>query len=98
MLVNTVTNECEYYDVGQVSSWVYRVFSADLLVSQYYVKYHKRYNFIAQGIVQQYRYEATFPLLLNTSHHPTYFTALKSSAGLVRIYTTDNLQCAKIIL
>ena len=40
----------------------------------------------AQGAVQQYNYEATFPLLLNISDQPTYFMALKDDAGLVKMY------------
>jgi len=42
VLVNAVTGEMEYYDIGSVPTWVDRVYSADLLVSQYnyYGKYH----------------------------------------------------------
>lgn len=166
VLVNAVTGECEYYDLDQVPSWVDRVFSADLLVSQYnyYGKYHngfwnslfgqsdcttttQGYNFIAQdddvwmytgitsvtgdrgnigfvlinqrtkearyyscagaeeysamssaqGAVQQYNYEATFPLLLNISDQPTYFMALKDSAGLVKMYAMVNVQQYQIV-
>ena len=37
----------------------------------------------AEGILQQMRYTATFPLLLNISGEPTYFMAMKDNAGLV---------------
>ena len=37
----------------------------------------------AEGQVQQMRYTATFPLLINVGGQPTYFIALKDSAGLV---------------
>ena len=37
----------------------------------------------AQSQVQQMRYIATFPLLLNVADQPTYFMALKGGDGLV---------------
>lgn len=40
----------------------------------------------AMGEVQNLRYEATFPLLLNVEGEPTYFVALKDGAGLVKMY------------
>ena len=40
----------------------------------------------AQGQVQHLGYRATFPLLLNVADRPTYFMALKDSAGLVKMY------------
>ena len=45
----------------------------------------------AEGIVQYMDYEATFPLLLNISGQPTYFMALKDSAGLVKMYAMVNV-------
>ena len=51
----------------------------------------------AQGAVQQYSYEATFPLLLNISDQPTYFMALKDSAGLVKMYAMVNVQQYQIV-
>lgn len=45
----------------------------------------------AEGIVQYMDYEATFPLLLNVSGQPTYFMALKDSAGLVKMYAMVNV-------
>ena len=166
ILVNAVTGETVYYDIGDVPSWVDRVYSADLLVSQYnyYGKYHNGfwnsifgqsdcttttsgYNFIAQdddvwmytgitsvtgdrgnigfilvnqrtketryypcagaeeysamssaqGAVQQYSYTASFPLLLNISNQPTYFMALKDSAGLVKMYAMVNVQQYQVV-
>ena len=51
----------------------------------------------AQGAVQQYNYQATFPLLLNVSEQPTYFMALKDSAGLVKMYAMVNVQQYQIV-
>lgn len=45
----------------------------------------------AQGQVQQMRYEATFPLLLNIAEQPTYFMALKDAVGLVKMYAMVNV-------
>ena len=38
----------------------------------------------AEGQVQNLKYEATFPLLINVDNQPTYFMALKDNAGLVK--------------
>lgn len=46
----------------------------------------------AEGQVQNLGYVATFPLLLNISDEPTYFMALKDSAGLVKKYAMVNIQ------
>lgn len=51
----------------------------------------------AQGAVQQYDYQATFPLLLNISDQPTYFMALKDAAGLVKMYAMVNVQQYQIV-
>lgn len=51
----------------------------------------------AQGAVQQYSYQATFPLLLNISDQPTYFMALKDSAGLVKMYAMVNVQQYQVV-
>ena len=45
----------------------------------------------AKGQVQHLGYVATFPLLLNVSGEPTYFMALKDSAGLVKMYAMVNI-------
>ena len=46
----------------------------------------------AEGQVQQMRYTATFPLLINVGGQPTYFIALKDSAGLVKMYAMIDIQ------
>lgn len=46
----------------------------------------------AEGKVQHLNYEATFPLLLNVGGEPTYFMALKDSAGLVKSYAMLNIE------
>lgn len=51
----------------------------------------------AEGAVQQYSYESTFPLLLNVSDQPTYFMALKDGAGLVKMYAMVNVQQYQIV-
>lgn len=51
----------------------------------------------AEGAVQQFSYDATFPLLLNISDQPTYFMALKDAAGLVKMYAMVNVQQYQIV-
>ena len=51
----------------------------------------------AEGAVQQYHYNATFPLLLNISGQPTYFMALKDSSSLVKMYAMVNVQQYQIV-
>ena len=46
----------------------------------------------AQGQVQHLGYVSTFPLLLNVADEPTYFMALKDSAGLVKMYAMVNIK------
>ena len=46
----------------------------------------------AEGQVQNLRYEATFPLLINVAGQPTYFMALKDDAGLVKQYAMIDIQ------
>lgn len=46
----------------------------------------------AEGQVQNLKYVAAFPLLLNISDQPTYFMALKDGAGLVKKYAMVNVQ------
>ena len=46
----------------------------------------------AEGQVQNLKYQAAFPLLLNISNQPTYFMALKDGAGLVKKYAMVNVQ------
>ncbi len=51
----------------------------------------------AEGQVQNLQYKATFPLLLNVSGEPTYFVALKDSAGLVKKYAMINVQKYQLV-
>lgn len=51
----------------------------------------------AEGQVQNLKYKATFPLLLNISDEPTYFIALKDDAGLVKKYAMVNVQKYQIV-
>ena len=166
VLVDAVSGECTYYEVGDVPQWVDHVYTADLIIEQY--DYHGTYingfinslfgqrdvtvttdgyNYIAigddvymytgitsvvsdesnigfilsnqrtkethfysvagaeeysamdsaQGQVQQMKYEATFPLLLNISEQPTYFMALKDAAGLVKMYAMVNVSQYQIV-
>ena len=46
----------------------------------------------AEGQVQNLKYHAAFPLLLNITNQPTYFMALKDDAGLVKKYAMVNVQ------
>ena len=45
----------------------------------------------AEGLVQQYEYNASFPLLLNIDGEPTYFMSLKDSSMLVKGYAMINV-------
>ena len=51
----------------------------------------------AEGQVQNLKYTATFPLLLNISDEPTYFIALKDDSGLVKKYAMVNVQNYQIV-
>lgn len=51
----------------------------------------------AEGQVQNLKYKATFPLLLNISGESTYFIALKDDAGLVKKYAMVNVQKYQIV-
>lgn len=51
----------------------------------------------AEGQVQQMKYEATSPLLLNIANRPTYFLSLKDSAGLVKMYAFIDVQQYQIV-
>ena len=42
--------------------------------------------------MQNLKYEATFPLLMNIAGKPTYFICLKDSAGLVKQYAMVNIE------
>jgi len=51
----------------------------------------------AAGVVQDLKYSATFPLLLNISGEPTYFMALKDSSQLVKMYAMVNVRQYQIV-
>lgn len=51
----------------------------------------------AEGQVQNLKYIATFPLLLNINDEPTYFIALKDNAGLVKKYAMVNVQKYQVV-
>ncbi|MCL2569211.1 MAG: CvpA family protein [Oscillospiraceae bacterium] len=50
----------------------------------------------AEGLVQDLRYVATFPLLLNIADQPTYFVALKDAMDIVRQYSLVNVAQSQI--
>ena len=51
----------------------------------------------AASQVQQMRYKATFPLLLNIADQPTYFMSMKGDDGLVKMYAMVNVQQYQIV-
>lgn len=51
----------------------------------------------AEGKVQQYKYTATFPYLINIQNEPTYFTTLKDSNGLVKQYAMVNVKNYNVV-
>ena len=51
----------------------------------------------AEGQVQNLRYNATFPLLLNIAEQPTYFMALKDASELVKMYGMVNVNQYQIV-
>lgn len=51
----------------------------------------------AEGMVQNLKYIATFPLLLNISGQPTYFMALKDASELVKMYAMVNVQQYQVV-
>ena len=46
----------------------------------------------AEGQVQHLKYVSTFPILINVADTPTYFMALKDSAGLVKKFAMIDIQ------
>ncbi|MCM1544181.1 MAG: CvpA family protein [Ruminococcus sp.] len=52
----------------------------------------------AEGVVQDYKYAATFPILLNVSGQPTYFMSLKDSSNLVKRYAMVNVQNYQVVV
>lgn len=51
----------------------------------------------AEGQVQNLRYTATFPILLNVGNRPTYFMSLKDSAGLVKMYAFVDVESYQVV-
>lgn len=51
----------------------------------------------AEGKVQNLKYNATFPLLLNVADRPTYFMSLKDAAGLVKMYAFVDVEQYNIV-
>ena len=52
----------------------------------------------AEGAVQDYKYTATFPILLNISGQPTYFMSLKDSSNLVKRFAMVNVQNYQVVV
>lgn len=53
----------------------------------------------AEGQVQQMKYTATFPLLINLNDKPTYLMSLKDNAGLVKMYAfVDVVDYQKVVV
>lgn len=53
----------------------------------------------AEGQVQQMKYSATFPLLINLNNKPTYLMSLKDKAGLVKMYAfVDVVNYQKVVV
>ncbi|MBE6818934.1 MAG: CvpA family protein [Ruminococcaceae bacterium] len=51
----------------------------------------------AEGEAQNYKYTATFPLLLNVDGQPTYFMAMKDTSALVKGYAMVNVKQYQIV-
>lgn len=51
----------------------------------------------AEGKVQNLKYRATFPILLNIHNRPTYFLSLKDDAGLVKMYAFVDVEQYQIV-
>ena len=51
----------------------------------------------AEGEVQDLKYDATFPLLLNVAGEPTYFIPLKDATNLVKMYAMVNVAQYQIV-
>ena len=51
----------------------------------------------AEGQVQNLKYNATFPILLNIAGRPTYFLSLKDNAELVKMYAFVDVEQYQIV-
>lgn len=51
----------------------------------------------AEGEVQNLKYKATFPILINAGDHPTYFLSLKDDANLVKKYAFVSVENYQLV-
>lgn len=51
----------------------------------------------AEGKVQQYGYDASFPSLVSIDRQPTYVMVLKDDAGLIRLYAMVNAESYNVV-
>lgn len=51
----------------------------------------------AEGKVQNLKYQATFPILINAGGQPTYFMSLKDDAGLVKQYAFVSVENYQVV-
>ncbi len=51
----------------------------------------------AEGSVQQYRYDASFPSLINVNGEATYIMVLKDASGIVKMYSMVNVRNYNIV-
>ena len=52
----------------------------------------------AEGSVQQYRYQASFPTLINVGGEATYIMVLKDASGIVKMYSMVNVRNYNIVV
>ncbi len=52
----------------------------------------------AEGSVQQYRYTASFPSLINVNGEATYIMVLKDASGIVKMYSMVNMENYNIVV
>lgn len=51
----------------------------------------------AEGKVQEKKYQASFPILINVADKPTYFMSLKDAAGLIKQYAFVSVEQYQIV-
>ena len=51
----------------------------------------------AEGKIQEKKYTATFPILINIADTPSYFISLKDNAGLVKAYSFVSVSNYQIV-
>lgn len=51
----------------------------------------------AEGAVQDLKYNASFPIILNISGKPTYFMTLKDNAGLIKMYAFVSVEHYSVV-